>query len=168
MTVAERLKALRINLGKTQEEVANAIGTSKQNIYKYENGTITNIPLDKIEALSDYFHVNPAYLVGWIDKNTSSFCSVSYSNDRVPDMLVKFWNALDNNKKAQLAVLICEGPDRFMTLDTKKSSSISEEDQQLLSSFHRLDEKDQYKVLGYIDSLYGAEKYSAKDTSKHA
>lgn len=52
--------------------------------------------------------------------------------------------------------------------EQKKSPSISEEDQQLLSSFHKLDEKDQYKVLGYIDSLYGTEKYSAKDASKRA
>lgn len=59
-------------------------------------------------------------------------------------------------------------PDESTDLDTEKSPSISEEDQQLLSSFHKLDEKDQYKVLGYIDSLYGAEKYSVKDTSKRA
>ena len=50
----------------------------------------------------------------------------------------------------------------------EKSSSVSEEDQQLLSSFHKLDEKDQYKALGYIDSLLSAEKYLPKDGFKNA
>lgn len=52
--------------------------------------------------------------------------------------------------------------------NAEKSSSVSEEDRQLLSLFHKLDEKDQYKALGYIDSLCSAEKYSAKNASRHA
>ena len=52
--------------------------------------------------------------------------------------------------------------------ERKKSPSVSEEDQQLLSSFHKLDEKDQYKALGYIDSLLSAEKYLPKDGFKNA
>ena len=48
------------------------------------------------------------------------------------------------------------------------SPSLSEEEQELLSAFHKLDEKDRYKALGYIDSLYSADKYSAKDECKNA
>lgn len=50
----------------------------------------------------------------------------------------------------------------------KEPPSISEEDQQLLHVVHALDTRDQGKVLGYAESLLSAEKYSAKDASKHA
>ena len=39
-----RLKALRKSKKMTQDELAAALGTSKQTIHRYENGIITNIP----------------------------------------------------------------------------------------------------------------------------
>ena len=65
MTIGERIKRLRAEKEITQTELADIIGTTKQNIYKYENGIITNIPSDKIEAISRYFQVSPAFLMGW-------------------------------------------------------------------------------------------------------
>ena len=38
MTLGDRLKKARTNKGLTLEEAGNLIGTTKQNIYKYENG----------------------------------------------------------------------------------------------------------------------------------
>lgn len=60
MSTGEIIKNLRIESGMTQTELAEKIGTSKQNIYKYENGIITNIPSDRLQALSDVFGVSPA------------------------------------------------------------------------------------------------------------
>lgn len=50
MTVGERIKELRTQLGLSQVEFAEKINVSKQTLYKYENNIITNIPSDKIEA----------------------------------------------------------------------------------------------------------------------
>lgn len=63
--IGDRLKSLRINLGLTQEEVGSRVSVSKQTLYKYENGIVTNIPSDKIELLANVYHVTPAYLMGW-------------------------------------------------------------------------------------------------------
>ena len=52
----------------TQTDLAEAASTTKQNIYKYENGIITNIPSDKIEAISAAMHTTPAYLMGWTEE----------------------------------------------------------------------------------------------------
>lgn len=60
MSNGEIIKKLRTEIGMTQTELAEKIGTSKQNIYKYENGIITNIPSDRLQALSDVFGVSPA------------------------------------------------------------------------------------------------------------
>lgn len=65
MTVGERLKSLRENIGLSQVDFADKINVSKQTLYKYENNLITNIPSDKIEAAARLGGVSPAYLMGW-------------------------------------------------------------------------------------------------------
>ena len=71
MTIGERIKHLRLKKGITQTELADVLKTTKQNIYKYENGIITNIPSDKIEEIARYFQVSPSYLMGW-EENESA------------------------------------------------------------------------------------------------
>ena len=68
MSIGERIKEERHRKGFSQEYVAKAIGTTKQAIYKYESGIVTNIPTDKISKMASLFGVTPAYLMGW-DEN---------------------------------------------------------------------------------------------------
>lgn len=68
MKKGERIRSRREALGITQTELADALSTTKQNIYKYENGIISNIPSDKIEAMAEVLHTTPAYLMGWEDE----------------------------------------------------------------------------------------------------
>lgn len=71
-TLAERIYLLRIANNLTQDELGKIINTSKQTLYKYEKGIITNIPSDKIEKMAHVFGVTPAYLMGWETNNNSS------------------------------------------------------------------------------------------------
>lgn len=71
MSIGELIKIERIRNHLSQEEVAKAIGSTKQAIYKYENGIVTNIPMDKIEIMANIFGVTPAYLMGWSKEQTS-------------------------------------------------------------------------------------------------
>lgn len=68
MTKGERIKKLRIQKGITQEEMAKALKTTKQTISKYENGIVTNIPSDRIEALCKLLETTPEHLLGWEKK----------------------------------------------------------------------------------------------------
>lgn len=70
MTFGERLKKLREQYDMTLEEVGNYIGVKRPTVFKYENGIITNIPSDKIEAIARLFSVSPAYLMGWTDDSS--------------------------------------------------------------------------------------------------
>lgn len=63
--LAQNIKDLRAERGYTLEELGKIVHTSKQNIARYENGTIPNIPHDKIVALAKAFGVTPGYLMGW-------------------------------------------------------------------------------------------------------
>ncbi len=63
--ISHELKMRRKALGLTLEELAELVGTSKQTIHRYENGTITNIPPEKVEALANALKTTPASLMGW-------------------------------------------------------------------------------------------------------
>lgn len=65
MRIGDRIKSLRTKRGISQVDLADKIKVSKQTLYKYENGIVTNIPSDKIEAMAEVFGVSPAYFMGW-------------------------------------------------------------------------------------------------------
>lgn len=67
MTISNKIKRLRKAAKISQVELAKKLGTTKQTIYKYENGLITNIPSDKIEIMASLFDTTPQYLMGWED-----------------------------------------------------------------------------------------------------
>lgn len=59
--------------GLTLDDLAVAIGTIKQTIYKYEHGIVTNIPDDKVKALAKVLNTTPAYLRGLVDNPSPDF-----------------------------------------------------------------------------------------------
>lgn len=63
--LSNKLKALRKKRGLTLEELAERVGTSRQTIHRYENGTITNIPPEKVESLAAALGTTPGSLMGW-------------------------------------------------------------------------------------------------------
>ena len=65
MSKGQRIKELREKYKMTQEQLATKLGTSKQTVFKYETGLITNIPSDKVEMMAKIFHVSPAYIMDW-------------------------------------------------------------------------------------------------------
>ena len=61
MTKGERIKARREELGITQVALADMIGESKQTVYKYESGLVSNIPSDKVELIAKALGVQDVY-----------------------------------------------------------------------------------------------------------
>lgn len=79
MTVGEMIQNRRKELGIKQVDLAKSAGVSKQNLYKYEKGIITNIPLDKLMKIAEVLDISPAVLAGWDSERppaiTDSFVS---------------------------------------------------------------------------------------------
>lgn len=71
MGLKENIKAKRIEKHMTLEELACKVGVSRQTIQRYESGTISNIPSDKIELMAKALETTPAYLMGWSDRSSS-------------------------------------------------------------------------------------------------
>lgn len=67
MNKGERIKKRREQIGLTQVALADMIGESKQTVYKYETGIVTNIPSDKIELIAKALRVQPEWIMGWTD-----------------------------------------------------------------------------------------------------
>ena len=65
MTLGDKIRNAREAAGLTQEELGKMCGTTKQTIYKYEIGKITNIPIDKLEKIAGIVGVSTASLLGW-------------------------------------------------------------------------------------------------------
>ena len=63
--LSTNLKRIRKEKHLTLEEVAQALGTSKQTIHRYENGIISNVPPEKVEQLAAVLGTTPAELMGW-------------------------------------------------------------------------------------------------------
>lgn len=82
-SIGTKLKTLRENKKLTLDEVAEKVGTTRQTLFKYENGIVTNIPSNKLEDLVGFYGVSPAYLMGWDDRhirNTSAHGTAFFGN----------------------------------------------------------------------------------------
>lgn len=65
MTIGERIKARRLELGLSVDEVADKLGKNRATIYRYESSEIEKLPTVVLEPLSQILKVSPAYLMGW-------------------------------------------------------------------------------------------------------
>ena len=104
MGIGSKIKKIREEKGLTQTELAERIGTTKQNIYKYENGIITNIPSDKIELLAKVFEVSPAFLMGWEEDWDKAAAEFEKESQNDAKMLMNYLSKLfDDAESVRIA-----------------------------------------------------------------
>ncbi len=65
MTIGERIKNRRSEIGMSVDELASMIGKNRATIYRYENEDIENLPVSILEPLAKALRVTPAELLGW-------------------------------------------------------------------------------------------------------
>ncbi len=65
----EKLRELRKNKKLSLGDLAEMVGTSRQTIHRYENGTISNIPPERIEGLAKALDTTPSELMGWNEED---------------------------------------------------------------------------------------------------
>lgn len=73
MTIGERIKERRIQLGFSVDELAQKIGKNRATIYRYESNDIENFPTTILEPLAKVLETTPSYLMGWDEKPNPSF-----------------------------------------------------------------------------------------------
>lgn len=65
MSIGERIKARRKELGISAEQLADVLGVSPATIYRYESNYINSMKVDKIKPIADALNASVAYLMGW-------------------------------------------------------------------------------------------------------
>lgn len=68
MTIGERIKQRRMELGLSVDEVAEKLGKNRATVYRYESNEIENLPVGTLEPLAKILETTPAQLMGWDDK----------------------------------------------------------------------------------------------------
>ena len=66
MTIADRIQSLRKSKGMSQEELADAVGVSRQSVSKWESEQASP-DLDKVVIMSELFEVTTDYLLKGIE-----------------------------------------------------------------------------------------------------
>lgn len=84
MTIGERIKQRRLEIGLSVDKLADIIGKNRATIYRYESNDIEKFPLDILYPLADALHTTPAYLMGWEDGTLPSNVSPMPSMHKIP------------------------------------------------------------------------------------
>lgn len=113
MTIGERIKKRRLELGLSQEEVAIKAGyKSRSSVNKLESSR--NLPLSKVEKMATALGCSPSYLMGWEDEvDMSNEHKPFYFDDETAEIahdmyfharsILKVYKSKDKNKLIEYA-----------------------------------------------------------------
>ena len=65
MTIGERVKQRRLQLGMSADDLAKKINKNRATVYRYESEYIEKLPTTILIPLAEALHTTPAYLMGW-------------------------------------------------------------------------------------------------------
>ena len=103
MTIGDRIKARRIQVGLSVDQVAERIGKNRATVYRYESNDIEKFPLDILPPLAEALNTTPAYLMGWTEIPDPR-PATGHPSDLTPDEtdLVYKYQALDYGGKLRI------------------------------------------------------------------
>lgn len=102
--MVKNLRKLRISAGLTQQQLADAIGTTQQSINKYENhGTEPDICM--LIKLSDHFHTTVDYLIGHTPVS-DQIVTEELELNHTELSLVKDFRRLSDNEKESIQLIL--------------------------------------------------------------
>lgn len=109
-TIGSRIKKARENVGISQEQLGKMCRTTKQTIFKYESGLVTNIPMDRIVAIANALSVDPCTIMGWDEDRCpeSRRNIISPAPKLAPDEsdLLRKYRALDDPAKGRIRHMV--------------------------------------------------------------
>lgn len=93
MTIGERVKKRRIELGLSVDKLAEQLNINRATIYRYESNHIENMPTTILEPLAAALKTTPSYLMGWTDKQeVKPNCNWIILNEKETNLIENFRN----------------------------------------------------------------------------
>lgn len=136
-----RIKTLRQEHGKTQEQLANEIGVKKLTISRWENAENVSLKQDKAQQLADIFGVSVSYLLGHEDNFIETVKELS-QKDGSDEAFFKAFRAYYELKMA-------DGTENLLTLKGEDFLNRYREEilKSLIPNFNELSKNDIEKYL---------------------
>jgi prophage sa05, DNA-binding protein len=136
-----RIKTLRQEHGKTQEQLANEIGVKKLTISRWENAENVSLKQDKAQQLADIFGVSVSYLLGYEDNFIETVKELS-QKDSSDEAFFKAFRAYYELKMA-------DGTENLLTLKGEDFLNRYREEilKSLVPNFNELSKHDIEKYL---------------------
>lgn len=107
MTIGERIKNRRIEIGLSVEDLASKLGKNRATVYRYENGDIGNLPISVLEPIAKVLCTTPAYLMGYEDNlnvNTDFIAEIMKDSDMIAH--IEMLNMLNQEDKKSVFDMI--------------------------------------------------------------
>lgn len=102
MTIGERIKARRLEIGMSVDQLAEAIGKNRATVYRYESNDIEKYTIDVLYPLANALNTTPAYLMGWDETDSelgSSMQCVEYDDiESIDDIPVTITGRIGQGK----------------------------------------------------------------------
>lgn len=92
MSLAVKLKELRLKKGQSLQQVADGVGVSKAHIWELEKGTSTNPGLELIKKLAAHFNVTIAFLTD--EEAPQQAAALQFFREFEGKLSDKAWDAL--------------------------------------------------------------------------
>lgn len=106
MSVGERIKQRRKELGISADDLGKVLGKDRSTVFRYEKGDIEKLPVDILRPIAAALHTTPEYLMGWEE--------VQKNNDILTDIVVRLRSDPE----------FCEVVKRIYELDREKLTSL--------------------------------------------
>ena len=84
MTVGERIKNRRKELGISADSLASLIGVSRSTMFRYEKGDIEKLPGDSLVPIAQALGTTPQYLMGWTEDTSFPIPTATASYNITP------------------------------------------------------------------------------------
>lgn len=110
MTIGERIRARRKEIGMSADELGKRLGKDRSTVFRYEKGDIEKVPIDILEPIAEALNTTPAALMGWeeVQKNNNTIADIVVrlrSDDEFFNVVSKL-NELDSDKLSSLLTLL--------------------------------------------------------------
>lgn len=79
MTIGQRIKQRRKDMGISADELGKRIGKNRATIFRYENGDIENLPVDILKPIAEALLTTPQELMGWQEEKAAENGGMSES-----------------------------------------------------------------------------------------
>lgn len=159
MTIGQRIKSRRIELGLSVDELAEKLGKNRATVYRYEKDDIKDLPITVLEPLAKVLETTPADLMGW-EKEDSHFTG----KEAPTEIYQKFAKGIDRFHGKQKEMndiyeqLSSENQDRVIRY-SKNLLSNQKMEEELSAAHERTDIEVTYEMRKHDDDIMDDENF---------